>query len=126
MTLPSAGLSIYELVTSGSMGVTHWIRLAQGTMSANTSFLVCVLGPARKGLWLGGCHCALVQGRVRIGPKERRKTVSLGHKGDDGTVLVPLYPGHDQWVSMGIVGHFCELLHLHKTLRTLFSKEPQE
>lgn len=121
-----AGLSILELVTSGSIGATHWTRLTQGTMPVNTSFLVCILGPARKGLWLGGCHCALVQGRVRIGPEERRETVSLGPKADDGTVLAPLYPGHDQWDRVETVGHFCELLHLRKTLRTLFSKEPQE
>lgn len=90
---------------------------------ANTSFLVCVLGPACKGLWLGGRHCALVQGRVRIGPEERRKTVSLGPTGDHGRVLAPLYPGHAQRDRVEIVGHICELLHLHKTPRTLFSKE---
>lgn len=55
--------------------------------TASTSLLVCILGPAHKGLWLGGRHCALVQGRVRIGPEKRRQTVSLGPKGDKGIVL---------------------------------------
>lgn len=52
--------------------------------SADTSFLVRILGPTRKGLWLGGRHCALVQGGVRIGPGKRRETVSLSPKGDKG------------------------------------------
>lgn len=123
-----AGLSTYELVTSGSTGATHWTCLTRGKKPmcpANTSFLVCILRPACKGLWLGGRHCALVQGRVRIGPEERRKTVSFGPTGDDGRVLAPLYPGHAQRDSVEIVGHICELLHLHKTPRTLFSKEPK-
>lgn len=33
-----------------------------------TSLVVCFLGPAREGLCLGRGHCALVQGRVRVGP----------------------------------------------------------
>lgn len=63
------------------------------TCPAHTSFLVCILGPARKGLWLGGRHCALVQGGVRIGPGKRRETVSLGPEGDKGIVLALVDPG---------------------------------
>lgn len=75
----------------------------------DTFFLVHVLGPTRKRLWLGGRHCALVKGRVRIGPGERRETVSLGPKGDEGTVLVPLYLGPTRWNRVAVMGHFCEL-----------------
>lgn len=66
---------------------TYWTCLTLGKVlvgSADTSFLVRILGPTRKGLWLGRRHCALVQGGVRIGPGKRRETVSLSPKGDKG------------------------------------------
>lgn len=84
---------------------------------ANTSFLVRVLGPTRKGLWLGGRHCALVQGRVRIGPGERRETVSFDPKEGEGIVLAPLSLGHAQWDRVAVTGRFCERLYLSRTLK---------
>lgn len=77
--------------------------------SADTSFLVRVLGPPGKGLWLGGRHRALVQGGVRIGPGERRETVSLSPRGDKGVILAPLHLGPTRQKRVTAVGHFCEL-----------------
>lgn len=91
---------------------TYWTCLTLGKVpvgSADTSFLVRVLGPPGKGLWLGGRHRALVQGGVRIGPGERRETVSLSPRGDKGVILAPLHLGPTRQKRVTAVGHFCEL-----------------
>lgn len=99
-------------MTSEGIVATYWTCLTLGKVpvgSADTSFLVRILGPTRKGLWLGGRYCALVQGGVRIGPRERRETVRLRPKGDKGRILAPLHLGPTRHKRVTAVGHFCEL-----------------
>lgn len=103
---------------------TYWTCLTLGKMpvgSADTSFLVRVLGPPCKGLWLGGRHCALVQGGVRIGPGERRETVSLSPKGDKGIILAPPHLGPTRQRRVTVAGIFVSCA-LSKTLKN--SKAP--